>query len=415
MKIEQIRKDFPIFDRQINGKPLVYLDSAATAQKPRQVVAAEMDYYLNHTANVHRGIYTLAEEATALYEAAREKVRAFIHAESVEEIIFVRNATEGLNLIAQSWGSANLKPHDTMLLTEMEHHANLLPWQRLARQTNSNLAFLPIQDNGLLLNEDSDREWIGHLNQYGDGLKLVAFPQISNVLGTINPAVELIEAAHRWGAVTVMDAAQSVPHTEIDVRGLDVDFMVFSGHKMLGPTGIGVIYGKKHLLKNMEPFMLGGEMIREVSYTGATWHDLPWKFEAGTPNIAGAIGLGAAIDYLQAVGMDEVWAHSHHLARLAMDQLLSLDGVTVYGPTEMELRSGLVSFAVDGVHAHDVAAVLDQEGIAIRAGHHCAQPLMGRLGITATARASFYIYNNETDVEALIAGIKRVQNVFNVT
>jgi cysteine desulfurase/selenocysteine lyase len=264
----------------------------------------------------------------------------------------------------------------------------------------------------MLLNKDGDQEWIGHLNRYGDSLKIISFPQISNVLGTVNPTADIIESAHRWGVIAVMDAAQSVPHAEIDVQGLDVDFMVFSGHKMLGPTGIGVVYGKKELLEKMEPYQVGGEMIREVSYDSATWHDLPWKFEAGTPNIAGAIGLGAAIDYLQAIGMEQIWQHEAKLTRYALDELVQIDGVTVYGPADAAYRSGVISFNVEEVHAHDVASILDEEGVAIRSGFHCAQPLIERMGLTSTARASFYLYNDDADVEALIKGIKKVQKVF---
>jgi cysteine desulfurase/selenocysteine lyase len=403
LHVTKIKKDFPILDRLAHGKRLVYLDNAATTQKPRQVLVALDDYYTRHNANIHRGIHVLAEEATALYEASREKVRQFIHADSVEEIVFVRNATEALNLLAMTWGMQNIKAGDEILLTEMEHHANLLPWQRLAAQKQAILKFVPITPEGVL--ED-------FANYLTNKTKLVSFPHVSNVLGTINPVQEIITKAHLVGAMVIVDAAQSVPHMPVDVGLLDADFLVFSGHKMLGPTGIGVLYGKRALLEKMEPFLVGGEMIREVTYQSATWHDLPWKFEAGTPNIAGAIGLGIAIDYLEALGMDEIRLHEEQLTQYTLQEMSRIDGLTIYGPTSAALRGGVVSFTLTGIHAHDIASILDSAGVAIRSGHHCAQPLIHRLGLSAAARASFYLYNDEADVDVLVLAIEEVKRTF---
>jgi cysteine desulfurase / selenocysteine lyase len=403
--VHDIKPDFPILSRMINGQTLVYLDNAATTQKPKQVMAAEAAYYQSHNANIHRGIYTLAEEATAMYEASREKVRSFMHAKSVEEIIFVRNATEALNLISLSWGMANIRPGDEIVLTEMEHHANLLPWQRVARANKATLKFIPVDSQGQLQLEKLS-------TIITDKTKLVALAHVSNVLGTVNDLAVVIKRAHEVGAVVVVDAAQSVPHMAVDVQQLDADFVVFSGHKMLGPTGIGVLYGKADLLQRMEPFLVGGEMIREVSYESATWHDLPWKFEAGTPNIAGAIGLAAAIDYLNTIGMDEIYTHAQQLAQQAMQRLQTIGGVELYGPNDPSIRSGVVSFNLPGIHAHDVASILDESGVAVRAGHHCAQPLIKKMGLSAAVRASFYIYNDEADVDALAHGLIKARQVF---
>lgn len=400
--IDSIQADFPVLQKRINNKRLVYLDNAATSQKPAQVLAAVADYYQHHNANIHRGIHTLAEEATAMYEQARQTVRQFINAQSAEEIIFVRNATEALNLLAFSWGMANLQRGDEIVLTEMEHHANLLPWQRLAAQKQVELKFIPVNsDGGLELDESIITR----------RTKLVAFTHVSNVLGSVTPAKRLIDLAHQAGAITIVDAAQSVPHMPVDVQSLDADFLVFSGHKMLGPTGIGVLYGKRALLEEMPPFLVGGEMIKEVTYTHATWHDLPYKFEAGTPNVAGAIGLAAAIDYLASIDIHAMQKHVQQLVGQAEAELSAIEGVTLYGPAGHD-RYGIVAFNVAGIHAHDLATILDDEGIAIRSGHHCAQPLINKLGLTAAARASFYIYNQPADVVALVNGIGKAQHMF---
>jgi cysteine desulfurase/selenocysteine lyase len=404
LNTSELKKDFPILSRQILGGRLVYLDNAATTQKPESVIQAEADFYRLHNANIHRGIHTLSVEATELYEAAREKVRAFINAKSLQEIIFVRNATEGLNLIAETYGRSHIGQGDSIVITEMEHHANLLPWQRLAKETGATLSIIPINDRGQLV--ENWPEWIK------PETKMVTLPQMSNVLGTINPIDEIIEIAHQVGAIVIVDAAQSIPHMTVDVQDLDADFVVFSGHKMLGPTGIGVVYGRESILERLEPYQLGGEMIREVTFEAASWNDLPWKFEAGTPNIAGAIGLGAAIDYLQAIGMDNLRAHEMELTQFALNQLSELSGVEVYGPINIERRGGVISFNVKGIHAHDVASILDEDGVAIRSGFHCAQPLVERMGLASTARASFYLYNDHSDVDALISGIERVRSVF---
>ncbi len=400
-----IKKDFPIFRRQIGDHQLTYLDNAATTQKPQQVVEAVSMYYEQHNANIHRGVYRLAEEATAMYEAAREKVRAFIKAESVEEIVFVRNATEAINLVAQSWGESRLGKDDEILLTEMEHHANLLPWQRLAARSGARLTFIPITASGQL-----DMEQLPAL--LTAKTKIVSLAMVSNVLGTVNDCAKVIELAHDQGVVVLLDAAQSVPHMATNVRELDADFVVFSGHKMLGPTGIGVLYGKQELLEKMEPFLVGGEMIREVSFESASWHDAPWKFEAGTPNVAGAVGLGAAIDYLQAIGMDAVWQHEQRLTAYALEKMGKVDGLKLFGPLDSAVRSGIMTFTLEGIHAHDVASAVDELGIAIRSGHHCAEPLTKLLGVSATCRASFYMYNDASDVDALIEGLDMVQLQF---
>jgi cysteine desulfurase/selenocysteine lyase len=405
INISQIREDFPILGRQIQGKRLVYLDNAATTQKPWQVLEAMDVYYCHHNANIHRGIHTLAEEATKMYEDAREKIRAFINAGSLEEVVFVRNATEALNLLAQTWGMANIHEGDVIVLTEMEHHANLLPWQRVASIKRATLKFIPVTLDGLLQLDRLE-------GLITERTKLVTLPHVSNVLGTINPIKLIVERAHQVGAAVVVDAAQSVPHMPVDVQDLGADFVVFSGHKMLGPTGIGVLYGNKEKLEQMEPFLVGGEMIREVSYEAATWHDLPWKFEAGTPNIAGAIGLGVAVEYLSAIGLKHIREHEELMVAKAMEALDDLEGVTVYGPVNPEIRGGVVTFNLDGIHAHDVASILDREGVAIRSGHHCAQPLIKRMGLTAAARASFYLYNDIDDIDALVRCIRRVREVF---
>lgn len=422
--VEAIRGDFPILSRVVHGKPLVYLDSGASSQKPRAVIDAMSVYYQTTHANVHRGVYELSEEATAQMEKARVKVARFLNARQAKQVIFTRNATESINLVAYSWGSANIHAGDLIVLTEMEHHSNLVPWQLLAQRTGARLEFIPVTDDGLL-----------RLDVYEQLLrqqpKLVAFTQMSNVLGTINPAKEMIAQAHEAGAVTLVDGAQGVPHTPVDVQALDVDFLAFSGHKMLGPTGIGVLYGKRDLLEAMPPFMGGGDMIRTVGLRSSTWNDLPWKFEAGTPAIAEAIGLGAAIDYLSALGMENVQRHEQEVTRYALEQLQAVPGITLYGPpiiTSLPVsqtgcperlgtatRGGVVSFTVDDIHPHDLASILDQEaGVAVRAGHHCAQPLMERYGLAATARASFYVYTIPEEIDALVQGLKRAIEIFSL-
>jgi cysteine desulfurase/selenocysteine lyase len=391
--------------RSVHGKPLVFLDSAASSQKPRAVIDTMNVYYETYNANVHRGVYEISEEATAAMEKARVKVARFVNARQGKQIIFTRNTSEGINLVAYSWGNANIKAGDLIILTEMEHHSNLVPWQLLAQRTGARLEFVPVTDDGLL-----------RLDIYEQLLqqqpKLVAFTHMSNVLGTINPAQAMIAQAHAVGATVLLDAAQSVPHLPVDVQALDVDFLCFSGHKMLGPTGIGVLYGKRDLLEAMPPFMGGGDMIRTVSLRESTWNDLPWKFEAGTPAIAEAIGLGAAVDYLNALGMQNVVRHEQELIGYAMQQLQEIPGLTIYGPPAA-LRGGVLSFTLGDIHPHDLASILDQEvGVAVRAGHHCAQPLMERFGLAATARASFYVYTIKEDIDILVQGLHKAMHIF---
>ncbi len=404
---EDIRKDFPILERQVHGKPLVYLDSTASSQKPRAVIEAISTYYETYNANVHRGVYEISEEATAAMEKARVKVARFINARQAKQVIFTRNTTESINLVAYSWGNAHIAAGDVIVLTEMEHHSNLVPWQLLAQRTGARLQFVPITDDGLL-----------RLDVYAQLLqeqpKLVAFTHMSNVLGTINPAQEMIAQAHAAGATVLLDAAQSVPHMPVDVQALDADFVCFSGHKMLGPTGIGVLYGKRELLTAMPPFMAGGDMIRTVSLRDATWNELPWKFEAGTPAIAESIGLGAAIDYLNALGMENVRRHEQELTQYALEQLQAVPGLTIYGPKPAQ-RGGVVSFTLGDIHPHDLASILDQElGVAIRAGHHCAQPLMECLNVVAMARASFYVYTMKEEIDVLVEGLQRAIQIFSL-
>ncbi len=400
-----IRNDFPIMSRTVHGKPLVFLDSAASSQKPRAVIDTMNVYYETYNANVHRGVYEISEEATAAMEKARVKVARFVNARQGKQIIFTRNTSEGINLVAYTWGNANIKAGDLIILTEMEHHSNLVPWQLLAQRTGARLEFVPVTDDGLL-----------RLDIYEQLLqqqpKLVAFTHVSNVLGTINPAQAMIAQAHAVGATVLLDAAQSVPHLAVDVQALDVDFLCFSGHKMLGPTGIGVLYGKRELLEAMPPFMGGGDMIRTVSLRQSTWNDLPWKFEAGTPAIAEAIGLGAAVDYLTALGMQNVVRHEQELTGYALQQLQEIPGLTIYGPPAA-LRGGVISFTLGDIHPHDLASILDQEvGVAVRAGHHCAQPLMERFGLAATARASFYVYTIKEDIDILVQGLHKAMHIF---
>ncbi|MBR0612469.1 MULTISPECIES: cysteine desulfurase [Bacillus] len=402
MNIKDVREQFPILHQQVNGHDLVYLDSAATSQKPRVVIDAMNEYYRSYNSNVHRGVHTLGTKATDAYEGAREKVRAFICASSVQEIIFTRGTTTALNTVAISYARANLKEGDEIVITHMEHHANIIPWQQAAKATGATLKYIPLQEDGTLSLEDV-KQTITHQT------KIVAVTHVSNVLGTINPIKEIAKIAHDHGAIIVVDGAQSTPHMQIDVQDLDCDFFAFSGHKMCGPTGIGVLYGKKDLLNNMEPAEFGGEMIDFVDLYDSTWKELPWKFEAGTPIIAGAVGLGKAIDFLNDIGMEEVSRYEHQLATYALERFKELDGATVYGPQH---RAGLVTFNLDDVHPHDASTVLDTEGVAIRAGHHCAQPLMKWLGVSATARASFYLYNTEEEIDQLIAALRKTKEYF---
>ncbi len=406
--IADIRNDFPILSRQVHGKPLVYLDSTASSQKPRAVIDAMSTYYQTYHANVHRGVYALSEEATAAMEKARIKVARFINARKGKQIIFTRNTTESINLVAYSWGGANIHTGDLIVLTIMEHHSNLIPWQLLAERTGARLEFIPVTEDGLL-----------RLDVYEQLLrqqpKLVAFTHMSNVLGTINPARQMIEQAHAASATVLLDGAQSVPHFPVDVQELDADFLCFSGHKMLGPTGIGVLYGKRELLEAMPPFMGGGDMIAKVGLHKSTWNELPWKFEAGTPAIAEAIGQGVAVDYLSALGMDSVAHHEQAITNYALEQLQSVPGLTIYGPQSANKRGGVISFSLGDIHPHDLASILDQEmGVAIRAGHHCAQPLMEHFGLAATARASFYVYTIPEEIDVLVQGLHKALHIFNL-
>ncbi|ADP33774.1 cysteine desulfurase [Bacillus atrophaeus] len=402
MNITDIREQFPILHQQVNGHDLVYLDSAATSQKPRAVIEAVDQYYNHYNSNVHRGVHTLGTKATDGYEGAREKVRKFINASSMQEIIFTKGTTTSLNMVALSYARANLKQGDEIVITYMEHHANIIPWQQAAKATGATLKYIPLQEDGTLSLEDVKQTVTSNT-------KIVAVSHVSNVLGTINPIKEIAKIAHDNGAIIVVDGAQSTPHIKIDVQDLDCDFFALSSHKMCGPTGIGVLYGKKALLENMEPAEFGGEMIDFVGLYESTWKELPWKFEAGTPIIAGAIGLGAAIDFLEEIGLDEISRHEHKLASYALERFRQLDGVTVYGPEE---RAGLVTFNLEDVHPHDVATVLDSEGIAVRAGHHCAQPLMKWLDVSATARASFYLYNTEEEIDKLAEALQKTKEYF---
>jgi len=400
-----IRKQFPIFDRKIHGHPLVYLDSTATTQKPVAVLDALERYYRTYNANIHRGVYVIGEEATQAYEDARGKVARFLNAASHREIVFTRGTTESVNLVAHGWGRKFVNEGDVVLLTEMEHHSNLVPWQLLAQDRGATLRFIPIDDHGRLDLTNLDRLLEGPV-------KIVSLAHVSNVLGTINPVAEIIRRAHARGARVMLDAAQSVPHMPVDVRALDSDFLALSGHKMLGPTGIGVLYGKREALESMNPFLGGGEMIREVRLEGATWNEVPFKFEAGTMNIADTIAFGAAIDYLEGIGMANVEAHGRELVEETFRILGEIPGVTIYGPPANEPRGAIVSFTVDDIHAHDVAAALDREGVAVRAGHHCAMPLHAKLGVAATSRASFHVYNVPDEIQKLGDGIRKAKQLF---
>jgi cysteine desulfurase/selenocysteine lyase len=402
-----LRADFPIFEQQFHGKPLAYLDSAASSQKPRQMLEAMTHFYETSYANVHRGVYELAERATEALEHARERCRAFVNAPTAKEIIFVRNATEALNLVAYAWGLNNLGPGDVVLVTELEHHANFVPWQFIARKTGATFRMLPVEPDGTLHLEQLD-ELAGD-----DNVKVVATGYVSNVLGGSNDIPRIAAWAHERGAIHVCDAAQAAPHKRVDVQALGSDFVAVSGHKMCGPSGIGFLWGKTELLLEMEPFLTGGHMIRRVREDESTWGELPHKFEAGTAPMAEAVGLGAAIDYLEAVGLEAIEQHEHELVAYALGKLGEIGGVTEWGPPA-ERRAGIVSFDVAGVHPHDVAQILDLDGVAIRAGHHCCQPLMGRLGVVATNRASFYLYTVPEEIDRLAAGLVKVKDTFGV-
>jgi len=408
-KTAQIVSDFPILAKPTSrGKRLVYLDSAASSQKPQAVIDSLVDYYSNYNANIHRGVYEIAARATDAFEAARAKVATFINAAEPAEIIFTRNTTEAINLVSFSWGLTNLKPGDAILTTRLEHHSNLVPWQLLAAKTGAELQLIEIDDDGHVLLDD--------LEEKLSGVKLVAITHISNTLGSIVPLDEIVPLAHAAGAVVLVDGAQSVPHMPIDVRDLEVDFFAASGHKMCGPTGIGFLYGRRELLEAMPPFLTGGDMIKAVAYTEASFNELPWKFEAGTSNIADAIGLGVACDYLTGVGMEWIRAHEIALTRYALERLQNLvpRGLAIYGPARAEDRAGVISFNFADIHAHDLASLLDLEGVCVRAGHHCTMPLMDKFNWPATARASFYLYNTEADVDALIDALEKAATVFRV-
>lgn len=405
INISKIREDFPILKREVNGKPLIYFDNAATSQKPNTVIETTDRYYREYNANIHRGIHKLAEEATLAHEVARENIGKFINSKRTEEIIFTRNTTEAINLVAQSWGRANVGPGDKIVLTIMEHHSNTVPWQLLAQEKGARVEYVKIDDEGKL-REDEVHELID------EKTKIVCVTQASNVLGTVNHVKEIGKVAHSFGALFLVDAAQSVPHMHVDVRDIDCDFFAFSGHKMLGPTGIGVLHGKREHLESMPPFLGGGEMIREVHTSGASWKDIPYKYEAGTPNIAGAIGLGSAVDYLRKIGMENVHEHEKELTRYALQRMSEVQGLDIYGPKGAEDRVGVIAFNLGDIHAHDLASILDEDGIAIRSGHHCAQPLMEFLNLPATSRASFYIYNTKEEVDAFINALERARKLF---
>ncbi|WP_442853743.1 cysteine desulfurase [Bacillus sp. FJAT-27245] len=401
----EIRQLFPILNQEVNGNPLVYLDSGATSQKPVQVIEALDKYYREYNSNVHRGVHTLGTRATDAFEGAREKARKFINAKSTQEIIFTRGTTTALNIVAHSYGTANLREGDEIVITPMEHHSNIIPWQQVAKRTGATLKYMPLQEDGTISLDDAR-------NTITENTKIVSVVHISNVLGVVNPVKEIAKIAHENGAVMVVDGAQSAPHMKVDVQDLDCDFFAFSGHKMCGPTGIGVLYGKKHLLENMDPIEFGGEMIDFVHDFESTWKELPWKFEAGTPIIAGAIGLGAAIDFLQEIGMETIEEHDRRLGAYALDKMSKIEGMTIYGPMDPSKRTGIVTFNISDVHPHDVATVLDAEGIAVRAGHHCAQVLMRWLKASATARASMYLYNTEEDIDRLVDGLVKTKEYF---
>ncbi len=406
LNVAAIREDFPILQQLMNGKPLIYLDSTATSQKPESVIAVLDEYYRKYNANVHRGVYYLSEEATARYEAARKKTQKFISAKSFREVIFTRNATESINLVAYTWGRQNIHAGDEIVTTLLEHHSNIVPWQLLAQEKGATLKYIEVDDAGLLRPEQI-------VSRIGEKTKLVAVTMMSNVTGTITPIKDIIARAHAVGALVLVDAAQAVPHMPVDVQALDCDFLAFSGHKMLGPF-VGVLYGKRALLEAMPPFLGGGDMIREVHRDFSKWNELPWKYEAGTPAVAEGIGLGAAVDYLNDLGMDHVRDHERELTAYALDKLSQVDGIHIVGPMNPELRGGIVAFDLPGVHPHDVAQILDREGICVRAGHHCAMPLHEHYGLAATTRASFYVYNVPEEVDKLVEMLGKVRQVFNI-
>lgn len=403
--IQKIRADFPILAQEINEKPLAYLDNAATSQKPKQVIEALTHYYEFDNANVHRGVHTLAARATDAYESARGKVAKFIHAREVAEIIFTRGTTSAINLVVDSYAEANIEAGDEIVISYLEHHSNLIPWQQLAKRKGAVLKYIELEEDGTISVEQAKKT-------IGEKTKIVALAHVSNVLGTITPIKEIAAIAHQFGAVILVDGAQAVPHMEVDVVDLDADFYAFSGHKMMAPTGIGALYGKRELLDAMEPTEFGGEMIDFVELYDSTWKELPWKFEAGTPIIGGAIALGAAIDYLAEVGLANIHAHEQALASYTIEEMSKIEGITIYGPKDASKRCGLVTFNLEGAHPHDIATILDEDGVAIRAGHHCAQPLMKWLDVSSTARASFYIYNTKEEIDALIDGLKLTKEYF---
>ncbi len=399
-----VRNDFPILKRRIHGKPFAYLDSTATSQKPLAVLKVMDEFQRKHNANTHRGIYTVSEEATALYEGARKKLATFIHAGSEREIVFTRNATEAINLVAYSWGRTNMKKGDNVVITEMEHHSNIVPWQLLCKDTGAELRVVPVSGGG----EVDMKKLVSMLTHR---TKLVAITGMSNVLGTMPPLVRIARLAHRKGALVLVDGAQSVAHVATDVQKLGMDFLAISGHKMLGPSGVGALWARHELLEAMPPFLGGGDMIREVTLQDATWNDVPWKFEAGTPNAVGVVGFGAAIDYLEKLGMGNVHRHEQTLVAYTLKKLRALKGVTVYGPLDARKKGGVIAFNVDGVHPHDLATLLDREGVAIRSGHHCAQPLMRKFGVMATARMSFSVYTTKKDIDQAVTAISHAQKI----
>ena len=403
LDVEALRKDFPALDQQVHGKPLAYLDNAASALTPEPVVQAITDFYRHDRANVHRGVHELSQRATEKYEAARLKVQKFLNAKSYQEIIWVRGASEGLNLVASAWGRANVGEGDEVLISSLEHHSNIVPWQILCQEKGAKLRVIPMNERGELIEEEYDK-------LLNERTKVVAFNHVSNALGTVNPAEEMIRKAHAVGAITVVDGAQAVPHMAVDVQALDADFYAFSGHKLFGPTGVGVLYGKKALLEAMPPYQGGGDMIASVTFEKTTYNELPYKFEAGTPNIADTIGLGAAVDYVTAIGMDKIAAYEAELLEYATEQLSAIEGVRLVGTAAH--KASVVSFVLEGVHPHDIGTIVDREGVAVRAGHHCAQPVMEFFEVAATTRASFAFYNTRAEIDQLVAAVKKVQELF---
>ncbi len=403
---DNIRDDFPTLKRKVHGKPLVYLDSTATSLKPYPVIEAITDFYANHNANIHRGVYLLSQEATELYERARNRIKKFFSVPEDGEIVFTKGTTESINLVASSWARKRLGRGDVIVLSEMEHHSNMVPWQIVAKETGAEIKYIPVTEDGRL-----NLEYYGNL--LDNNVKIVAVNHVSNVLGTLNPVERIVEMAHERGAVVLIDGAQSAPHIRVDIEKIGADFYAVSGHKMLAPTGIGFLYAKRETFEEMDPYQAGGDMILEVCLEGATWNEVPYKFEAGTQNMAGVVGFGAAVDYLSGVGMEFIAEHGWGLAREAREELTKLGGITLYGPSEAS-PGAVVSFNVEGVHPHDVGTILDMEGVAVRTGHHCAQPLMKVLGVSATVRASFYLYNTEDDIDALCRALVKVKEVFNL-